>query len=202
MLIHTSDQADASHVGRVRERGVVLLFALILLVALTLGGLALMRSVSTGNVIAGNLAFQQAAAHSADAGVEAAITWLETNAATLNASNAAAGYLALRQDPAATQSWEDFWANTLSVAATVQTLPVDAAGNTVSYVIQRMCNQAGQPIAAAACSTSPTDPGSVGGSKRGGGVGPQPPPQPYYRITARVTGPRNTMSLVQVIVAM
>ena len=33
MLIHTSDQADASHVGRVRERGVVLLFALILLVA-------------------------------------------------------------------------------------------------------------------------------------------------------------------------
>ncbi len=187
---------------RVRERGVVLLLALILLVALTLGGLALMRSVSTGNVIAGNLSFQQAAAHSGDAGVEAAIAWLEANGATLAASNTAAGYLAMRQDPAANETWDAFWTGTLAAAATVQTLPVDAAGNTVSYVIQRMCNQAGAAFTVAACSTAPNDPGAANRSHRGGVAGPTAPPQPYYRITARIVGPRNTMSMVQVVVAM
>lgn len=187
---------------RARERGVVLLFALILLVALTLGGLALMRSVSTGNVIAGNLSFKQAATHSGDAGVEAAIAWLEANSAALAASNTAAGYLAMRQDPAANQSWDDFWAGTLAVAATVQTLPADGAGNTVSYVIQRMCNQEGIAFTAAACSTAPNDPGALNRSRRGGVAGPSSPPQPYYRITVRVVGPRNTMSMVQAVVAM
>ena len=202
MLIRELRAIAVSRPGQARERGVVLLFALILLVALTLGGLALMRSVSTGNVIAGNLSFQQAAAHSADAGVEAAITWLEANAATLGANNTAAGYLAMRQDPAANQSWDAFWTGTLAVAATAQTLPADAAGNTVSYVIQRMCNQTGQAFTAAACSTSPNDPGAAGQSHQGGTPPPSAPPQPNYRITTRVVGPRNTMSMVQVIVAM
>ncbi|MBK7423656.1 MAG: hypothetical protein IPJ48_11460 [Propionivibrio sp.] len=44
-----------------RQGGVVLMIALIILVALTIGGIALVRSVSTTSIIAGNLAFQQAA---------------------------------------------------------------------------------------------------------------------------------------------
>jgi Tfp pilus assembly protein PilX len=61
------------------QSGVVLIIALIVLVAMTLAALALVRSVDTNNLIAGNMAFQQAAKHSADAGVEAAATWLKAN---------------------------------------------------------------------------------------------------------------------------
>ena len=56
-----------------RQGGVVLVVALIILVALMLGGIALVRSVGTTNIIAGNLAFQQAATQSGEAGTEAAI---------------------------------------------------------------------------------------------------------------------------------
>lgn len=51
-----------------RQQGVVLLIALIILVAMTLAGIGMMRSVDTGSVIAGNLAFQQATMHANDAG--------------------------------------------------------------------------------------------------------------------------------------
>jgi len=50
------------------QRGVVLLITLIILVAMTLAGIGMMRSVDTGSIIAGNLAFRQAAANAGDAG--------------------------------------------------------------------------------------------------------------------------------------
>lgn len=59
--------------GPQQERGVVLMVALIVLVALTLAGLSMVRSADTGVVIAGNLSFRQAATHAMDSGVEAAI---------------------------------------------------------------------------------------------------------------------------------
>ena len=60
------------------QQGVVLVIALIILVAMTLAGIALVRSVDTTNIIAGNIAFQQAAVHSGEAGAEAAIRFIET----------------------------------------------------------------------------------------------------------------------------
>lgn len=53
------------------QRGVVLLIALIMLVAMTLAGIGMMRSVDTGSVIAGNLAFKQATLNASDAGTSA-----------------------------------------------------------------------------------------------------------------------------------
>ena len=190
---------------RGRQGGVVLLMAIIVLVVMTLAGLALMRSVSTSNVIAGNMAFQQATTHSADAGAESAVTFLEGSAAvnlyTSVLSGGGVRYMAYRQDPTAGQSWEDFWTNTVPAAAK-NTLAADAAGNSVAYVIHRLCNGEGLPITVAACSTSPVDTGSSGNSQGAGVVALQAPPQTYYRITSRVSGPRNTLSFVQVVVAM
>jgi len=188
------------------QRGVVMLVALIVLVLMTLAGIALMRSVSTSGVIAGNLAFQQSATHSADVGVETAIAFLTgSSAAALQTSvlsGAGVRYLAYRQDPAANQTWDNFWANNIPAGA-INTLAADGAGNTVSYVIHRMCNGEGQAIAAVACSISPIDHCGEGQSLRaGGGPPPQCIPQIYYRITTRVSGPRNTLSYVQVVVAM
>jgi len=52
-----------------RQRGVVLLIALIVLVVMTLAGIGMMRSADTGIVIAGNLAFKQATIQAADLGI-------------------------------------------------------------------------------------------------------------------------------------
>jgi len=188
-----------------RERGTVLLVALILLVVLTLAGIALVRSVSTSNVIAGNLAFQQAATHSADAGVETAVAFLEANSAgaTLQSNILTGGgtrYVAVRQDPAAGQSWDAYWNATLAASGAVNTLPADAAGNTVSYVIHRLCNATGAPTYPG-CSASPVDTGAGGNSFGAGVIQLTSPRQVYYRVTARVAGPRNTLSYVQVVVA-
>ena len=67
-----------SSVVRRKQRGVSLIIAMIALVAMTLAGLALIRSVDTSNVISGNLAFRQASLHATDVGVEAALAALGT----------------------------------------------------------------------------------------------------------------------------
>lgn len=207
---------------RQSQRGIVLVMALIVLVAMTLAALALVRSVYTANIIAGNLAFQQAATHSADAGIEAAVTWLEANNGVTTSSTATActpatlpvlacdqttyGYLASRQDPDITskESWSQFWTGHLNSSA--KSLSTDSAGNTVSYVIQRMCSTAGDAQDTGNdCSTSPTYTagtcagGSSCDSQRDNLAGIS---QVYYRITVRVVGPRNTQSFTQAIVAM
>lgn len=193
-----------------RQQGVVLILALIVLAAMTLAGIGLTRSVFTSNKIAGNLAFQQAATHSADAGVERAIAWLEERHANAlntlyahqNPGGLNLGYFASRQDPGAGQSWEQFWNAVLVPTNRVNTLPAPIAGNTVSFVIHRLCNAVGDPATGIGCDASPTIVGAEGGG-RGAGVPPiSLPSQRYYRITVRVTGPRNTVSFVQSIVAL
>lgn len=224
-----------THRSRLRtdDRGIVLVVALIVLVAMTLGAIALVRSVYTGNLVAGNLAFQQSATHSADAGIETAIAWLENNngvttSATasactpntlpvLSCDQAAYGYLSARQDPAVdpstqvAESWRSFWVTTLSAKA--RTLAADRVGNTVSYVIQRMCSLTGDAQSSTnQCATSPrtlSEGNCSSGSScdsqrenlnsRGGGGGSG---QIYYRITVRVVGPRNTESFTQAVVAL
>lgn len=54
------------------QQGIVLLVALIALVALSLSGIVLMRSVDTSNIISGNFAFNEATTQMAEVGVSAA----------------------------------------------------------------------------------------------------------------------------------
>lgn len=205
-----------------RQRGVVLLIALIMLVAMTLGAIALVRSVNITNIIAGNLAFQQGATNSGDTGIEVAINWLQANNGPgLYSSQAANGYSATRADPGALQSWDAFWRATLfaqavtltpgapatTVAYTVaQASPatyVNAAGNVVSFAIQRLCATAAAPSAAGSgCSQPPAGTDTGGSSKGAGVVALTYSSQVYYRITSRIAGPRNTVSYVQAIVAL
>jgi len=191
-----------------RQHGIVLFFALIVMVAMALAGIALIRSVSTGNRVAGNLAFQQAAMQSADVGIEAAIKWLQANnSATLYAdsANLADGYFASKQsttDPTAGASWESYWTANIVGTGRFHQMAPDAAGNTVSYEIHRLCHDVGPPNSGIGCSVAPAVVGSEGNSMGSGVLPVKMPSQQYYRITARVAGPRNTVSFVQVIVAM
>jgi type IV pilus assembly protein PilX len=94
---------------RAGQRGVVLMMALIVLVAMTLAGIALMRSVGTTSIIAGNLAFQQAARNAGDVGTEAAVAWLEANnGPALDNNLLPQGYAATDQPPlGGGQSWDN-----------------------------------------------------------------------------------------------
>jgi len=189
-----------------RQQGVVLMIALIMLVAMTLAGIALVRSVDTSNIIAGNLAFQQAATNSGDTGTESAIAWLVANNAgiTLQADILASGYASARTDPAAGQNWDAFWTNVLVPAGQVVTLAQDAVtGNTVSYTIQRLCNQPGpSTVPATGCAVLQAAGNAVGSSKGAGVIALQYNSQVYYRITSRIAGPRNSVSYIQSIVAL
>jgi type IV pilus assembly protein PilX len=201
----------------VKQRGVALFFALISMLAIMLAAVALVRSVDTSTIIAGNLAFQQAATASSDAGTEAAIAWLMTvekaNAAMnvltdsnhpFNQNNAAAGYYA-SLNPAlsltATSGTRILWDNTDSAL-----LSVDSSGNTTRYVIQRMCRTAGVAVASADCLFSGAIQDNNGQNiplpqEICKGVGcPAAGQSPQLRITSRTTGPRNTLSYVQAFV--
>ena len=194
-------------IGRARQRGVVLMVSLIVLVALTLAGIALIRSVDTSTIIAGNLAFQQSAINYGDTGIETAITWLTANnsGATLHNNIVASGYSASRQDPSSGQSWDAFWTNVISANGQAVTLTTNAAtGNTVSYTIQRLCNATGDPVATGVdCAVPQTNANAAASSSKGAGfIQIQSSTAIYYRITSRVAGPRNTVSYVQAVVSL
>jgi type IV pilus assembly protein PilX len=187
------------------QRGAALIIALIVLATMLVAGAAMMRSVDTSVVIAGNLAFKQATITSGDTGIEAAVSWLQSHniGATLHSTSAGQdGYVASRQDPSADQSWDAFWTSTLAPSNKIVTVATDAGDNTVSYIIHRMCNSVGAPTSASVdCSIAPTV-NTAGHSKSAGTLKPHFIRQVYYRITSRIDGPRNTVSYVQAIVAM
>src|SRR5262245_55001306 len=84
--------------ARRAQQGVVLFISLIVLVAMTLAGIAGMRSVDTNIIIAGNLAIRSGATSAADAGIEIARSWLAAQSAgTLN-NDGAQGYFANWQE--------------------------------------------------------------------------------------------------------
>jgi Tfp pilus assembly protein PilX len=204
-MLNQGRRPSFSHTPLARkQQGVVLFITLIILVAMTLAGMAMVRSVFTTNLIAGNLALQQAATHAGDAGTEDAIAWLETNntGTILHDSTPAGGrYLALTIPIAAGQTWEQYWQAQL--AGQAFSLAPDAAGNTVSYVIQRLCNNTGNPTTpGTGCAQPQTNSTASSGSKGAGVIALQFNSQIYYRITSRISGPRNTVSYIQTVVAL
>jgi type IV pilus assembly protein PilX len=199
------------------QKGVVLFIALIVLVAMTLAGIALVRSVDTANVIAGNLAFKQATLQAADLGVEVGVTALPNIVATS---------LDADLTPAATSTNPNYWyyatrrcddvsgvplqTQYVPGVACVQTsidwdqVPVaqELFNNKVKIVIDRLCRSP-TPIPVNSlllqCSATPS---ALGGSQAVGRTRLTGNPTVYYRLTARIEGPRNTVSMVQTILGL
>lgn len=198
---------------RSRQGGVVMLVALVVLVVMTLAGIGLMRSMDTTNLIAGNMAFKQAATHSSDSGIETAIGWLQANnaGAFLDNSIPVVGYSASTPNNAALPLGEAFW--TSLSAGGVCNLPMaggvcspaavpNAAGNRISFMIQRLCAATGNRNGAA-CSIVTGTLVSTGNNEGAGEEGlTANATAVYYRITVRVVAPRNAVSYVQAIVAL
>lgn len=132
------------------QKGIVLFIALMALVAMSLAAVALIRSVDTNTIIAGNLAFRQSATTSGDFGVETAIGVLDQM--SNNPINAAIDPMTDATHPLnITTPDQGYYANVdatldLGNASTWQNASsklVDTGGlhkgNEVRYVIQRMC---------------------------------------------------------------
>jgi Tfp pilus assembly protein PilX len=196
--------------ARSAQSGLVLIVTLIVLAAMTLAGVALVRSVDTAVMIAGNLAFRQGATLAGDAGVEAARTWLGANLAALESDSPTSGYYATSQDSLdltgnRTQDAADNLNWDGGGAIKPRCLPADAAGNTVCYVVHRLCQNVG-PLNSTTCASRVTP---RGGSSMGV-VRPMETYQErswsevatigYYRVTVRIVGPRNNTSFVQAFV--
>jgi Tfp pilus assembly protein PilX len=174
------------------QRGVVLFIALIVLVAMSLAGIAIMRSVDTGNLISGNVAFKQGTLASADRGIDEAFKYLK--------NNAQGDYLWINQEAdayfAAVPNDDPDWADD-STWNDAKVVGTDAAGNTISYIIHRMCDGQGKYSAGPNCAQTPRTGGKAGNSMSVLGNQFTSTPVVYYRTTVRVQGPRDTLSIVQ-----
>ena len=197
------------------QRGVSLFFALVSLVAISLAAIMLVRSVDTSTLISGNLAFQQSATASGDAGTEAAIAWLaqvEKDNTALNVLNdeghpfnitdGLKGYYSAL-DPAKSLTASGGFAWTDADSKLVGT---DSSGNTIRYIIQRMCRNADKAVKDAACLYSGAILDTNGQNIplpqevcKGEGC-PVAGQTPQVRITSRTEGPKNTLSYVQAFV--
>ena len=195
------------------QSGVILFISLIVLVAMTLAGIALMRSVDTNVLVAGNLAFRQGATMAGDWGIEEARAWLNANPGNVlygsqpGVTNGTSYYANFQSgvDLLGVGSASDDF-NWTGGSSPARNLGTDAVGNEVRYIIHRLCQFDGDPNSAAAnCVKFSGGGGSTAastGTKGVVGYGTAALPGVsvvYYRVTVRVAGPRNTLSFVQAI---
>lgn len=185
---------------RCRQNGMILFLAMVVLVAVLMGTVALFRTVDSGAMLAGNIAMQKSATYASDAGVNAAATWLSANSGSLLFNNAA-GYVAngLNEVPGTNQTWQEWWTTYTGAHAPV-TMASDAGGNVTSYIIQRMCDAVGDPKTVI-CAVPPST-NTEGNNQSTDALELARATSVYYRITTRVEGPRNTISMTQTIVSL
>ena len=194
-----------------RERGVVLMVALIVLVALTLAGLSMVRTADTGAVIAGNLAFRQSAINATETGVQAAYSLLPTVASPTNRDTTQTGahwvyYPSMKPFDGAGVP-KNYSAGTFSDFAWGSGAALTTAdGSEVRIVIERMCVDANDGVVAPIPSTKLKEQCFIervapeGSMRAGAGVGPAASDNyPLLRVTVRVNGARNTVRYAQTI---
>lgn len=191
------------------QHGLVLLIAMIALVVLSLASVALIRTVDSATIIAGNLAFKQSATSSGEAALIRANQWLAEQAAVdppvgLESNSFAAGYYATMTSLTTSLTDDSTWSGANSHGAVVKCNGVDSdkdcSGNTIRYVIERMCKLPGSATEALnpgqKCLFGPSI--ESGGSHQGGKAGvASTEASPMFRITARSAGPKNTFGYIQ-----
>jgi len=189
------------HRPRARQCGVILIFTLIVLLILTIGGLALVRSMQSSLFSAGNLAFRRDLVNQGEQAVANVMAEfggggiLSTSAVTdgdLPSANYTSTALQTNPQGVPTALLDD------TVFGTVGQPSNDIAGPansnvTIRYVIDRLCNTTG--VASSATCVQSTGLPTGGTHNRNTAVAP--PSATVYRLSARVTGPRNTQVFLQ-----
>lgn len=164
--------------ARQRQRGVALIVALILLIVVTLIGLASIRGTTMQEKMAGNLNDRNVGLQNAEAALRVAQSQISAHAATIWHNCSTAG-VACDADPTSAADAANAW----------QT----AASGTGSSLYTAGSNAAGQPQYVIEDMGVWNDPTSVANSQTANsaqyGAGPSALQAHYYRITARSADP-------------
>jgi len=187
-----------------RQHGMVLFVALIVLIVMTLAGLALLRQLGVGTSIAGNVAFKESATAVADRGVEEALQWLALPATNNSLTSPPDGYDSSWNAgfDADVFAWGPGFSRAI-VPPLVAALDYAQTGSQTDMVIQRLCATPGVSSLDPAQQCSDSLIQNPLRSHGGGGYGsvlPSTTPAPFYRVTTRVRGPRNTVSVTQALI--
>ncbi len=183
-----------------RQRGVVLIFSLIVLLILAIGAVAVLRSVGSSLLSAGNLAFHRDLVNQAEQAVSSVMTEFKTNGPPLNGATTAdlpaANYVSTAL-PTNAQGVPVVLLGNDIVFSTVALPANDIPGATpdvkIRYVIDRLCTNTGT-------ASSPNCVQSTGlptGGTANRNTAVAPPSATVYRISVRVDGPRNTQAFLQ-----
>ena len=196
-----------------RQRGTVLLFGLIAMTLLLLSAVALVRSFNASQFNAGNLAFKRDLTNQAERVWPVVLAAMQTGALStpdkrkdhLKASNYSASTLQQIHSPSIPEALlDDGTFNTVGDPGKDIDVPDQAVK--IRYMIDRLCSTTGLDSALGADKCTVVDSGAaVGGDAKNviraedgsaGGAGALPK-QVVYRLSIRVTGPRNTQSFYQ-----
>jgi Tfp pilus assembly protein PilX len=223
--VHSCSVAVREAAVRRRQSGSSLLFALIALVLLALAAVGLTRSVNTGALIIGNLAFKQEVALAGDRAAETAIAWIEANSSgtVLLGDAEASGYYSTSLDALdptgrltsvasrAVVDWDmdgcEAAGGSFSSCIT-PSAEVVVNGNRSRYVITRLCAASGDPNDSSNSCMSPLIVSGPDDLNRAGYDYAKPTSlgdtttAPLYRIVVRTVGARGTTGFTEAIVHM
>lgn len=169
-----------------RQRGMTMLVVLVLLSVMLLGGMALAKLTEVGTLASGNTAYREAAMQASEVGLNTV-------------------YARVRNDLAAEDTAQAGWYWTTMQAADANGIPqvnfdaaptIQVGSYTVAYVAERMCEGAvpvTEPLRQCLVKQIPQE----SRSRQAGKEELDPPNSKQFRVTIRVTGPKDTRTWVQ-----
>jgi type II secretory pathway pseudopilin PulG len=191
------------------QQGVILLYSLVVLTIMLIGAAAMLRSMNTSLITAGNIGFKRDLTNQAERAAATAMTLLQTGAlsteaaraSSSTASNYSATILASNAQGLPNALLDDAAFGTVGVST--NDIAVADQGVTIRWVVDRLCTATGN--ADASRCTMANDPLPAGGSgsdlinavdSTSGGAGALQR-RVVYRLSVRVTGPRATQAFFQ-----
>jgi hypothetical protein len=184
-----------------REQGAALPVMLIILAVMLIGSVYLLKSSHSTALATGNLAYDATLNRAADLGLHQGFQWLSAtaaaNKASLEADDLDDGYHASLSTKVTPRD-ADFWDNAKTVT--------DADGNTVEYVVHRLCARDGRYDKDNRCVQTSSVRGSLGNAVAlGESLASDAPsydgaPQLHYVIASRINGARGSSVINQMIV--
>jgi type IV pilus assembly protein PilX len=173
--------------SRARQSGVTMVVTLVLLIVMLLGGMGMARMTEIGALAAGNSAYREGAVHASEVGINTAFAQVR----------------ALADEEVDTGNW--YWAlaqtqdaNGLPNVAWTSAPTITVGNYTVRYVVERVC-QGALPISdpVRQCLNRTTARIESRDLTR---EPPDPPSARQFRVTVRVTGPKDSQTFVQALV--
>jgi type IV pilus assembly protein PilX len=193
----------ATHPLRSRQRGVVLIFVLIVLLILTIGGVALLRSMHISLFSAGNLAFRRDLTNQGEQAVANVMAEFSNPASAVGTPGATDNDVISANYKATTLPTNPQGVPTALLSDTVF-LTVGQASNditgatpdvTIRYMIDRLCSPPAGVASSALCVQSS---GTPTGGTHNRNTAVAPPSSTVYRLSVRVSQTsRNTQVFLQ-----